>query len=83
MADTRATSLETLFHLTAAGYGMTIVPALALAVWQGMTDRIVARPLVGAQRHVRLIVRRDAPRRVALDLLAATIRESVPTSIGA
>ena len=54
----RATSLETLFHLTAAGYGMTIVPALALAVWQGMTDRIVARPLVGAQRHVRLIVRR-------------------------
>ena len=80
MADTRATSLETLLHLTAAGYGVTVVPALVLAFWEGMTDRIVARPLVGAQRHVRLAFRRDAPRRAALDKFASVVRDSVPPS---
>ena len=78
IADTRATSLETLLHLTAAGYGVTIVPALALALWSGMSDRVVARPLVGARRNVVLAHRRDAPRRAALERLAAVLRDSAP-----
>ena len=77
-ADTRATSLETLLHLTAAGYGVTIVPALALALWSGMSDKVVARPLIGARRAVRLAYRRDAPRRAALERLAEVLRESAP-----
>lgn len=77
MADTRATSLETLLHLTVAGYGVTIVPALALPFWKGMADKIVTRPLADAERHVLLGIRRDAPRRAALEKLAETIRDSV------
>lgn len=77
-ADTRATSLETLLHLTAAGYGVTIVPAVALALWSGMSDKVVARPLVGARRAIRLVHRRDAPRRAALDRLAEVLRDSAP-----
>ena len=78
-ADTRATSLETLLHLTAAGYGVTIVPAIALALWSGMTDKVVARPLVGAQRAIQLVHRRDAPRRAALERLAEVLRDSART----
>lgn len=78
IADTRATSLETLLHLTVAGYGVTIVPALALALWSGLNDRVVARPLAGAYRDVRLAHRRDAPRRAALERIADILRDSAP-----
>lgn len=78
IADTRATSLETLLHLTAAGYGVTIVPAMALALWSGLSDRFVARPLAGARRAIKLAHRRDAPRRAALDRLAEILRDSAP-----
>lgn len=78
VADTRATSLETLLHLTAAGYGVTIVPAMALALWSGMSDKVVARPLANGRRDVWLAHRRDAPRRAALERLAEILRESAP-----
>jgi LysR family hydrogen peroxide-inducible transcriptional activator len=80
MGDTRATSLETLLHLTAAGYGMTIVPALAVTFWSGLTDKVVARPLVGATRGVRLAFRREMHRREALDALATALRTLAPGS---
>ena len=78
IADTRATSLETLLHLAAAGYGVTIVPALALRHWSGMSDKIVARPLQGATRDVRLVIRREPPRRAALETLAVILRQTAP-----
>lgn len=78
IADTRATSLETLLHLTVAGYGVTIVPALAVALWSGLSERVVARPLAGAYRDIRLAHRRDAPRQAALERLADILRESAP-----
>ena len=77
-ADTRATSLETLLHLTAAGQGVTVAPSIAIAQWSGPKDRLVSRPLVDGTRDVSLAMRRDAPRKPALDLLAAVLRDCAP-----
>jgi LysR family hydrogen peroxide-inducible transcriptional activator len=81
--DVRATSLETLLHLTAAGYGLTLVPQLAVESWSALTTQLVARPLAGGQagRQVRLVYRRDMPRTKALQVLAALMRAHLPTSL--
>ena len=82
-ADVRAVSLETLVHLTAANYGVTLVPRLAIANWTGLSDRLVARPLSGvkASRRVRLVYRRDMPRKKALEALAEVIRKGLPDCV--
>jgi LysR family hydrogen peroxide-inducible transcriptional activator len=81
-ADLRATSLETLLHLAAADYGVTLVPMLA---WQarGLRDnRLVGRPISGrAVRRVRLVWRRNAPRQSVLRRLADITRSSVPSGV--
>lgn len=83
MADLRAASLETLLQLVGAGFGSTLVPALAVrGSW--MTDAgIVARPLElpHAFRRVILAYRRSYPRRAALDALASTIRARLPNTV--
>ena len=68
MADLRAASLETLLQLVGAGFGCTLVPALAVrGPW--MTDSgIVARKLDlldDAYRRVQLVYRRSFPRNAA------------------
>ncbi len=75
----RATSLKTLLHMAAAGYGMTLIPALALKQEQPLPGGLVARRLSGttARRRVRLIFRPSHPRRAALAALARLIRASV------
>lgn len=82
-ADVRAASLETLVHLTAANYGVTLVPRLAVANWSGLSNRLVARPIDDAEatRKVRLVYRRDMPRRAALERLARVVRDSLPDSV--
>ena len=80
-ADTRATSLETLLHLTAAGQGVTVAPSIAVAQWSGPKDRLVSRPLAGGTRSLALAMRRDAPRRMALDRLAAVLRDCAPEGL--
>jgi DNA-binding transcriptional LysR family regulator len=45
----RASSLETLLNLVEAGYGITVVPALANDVQRRDPARLVARPLGGAR----------------------------------
>ncbi len=79
IADMRATSLRTLLHMAAAGYGMTLIPTLALKQEQPLPGKLVARRLSGtkARRRVRLISRPSHPRRSALDALTKLIRESV------
>jgi LysR family transcriptional regulator, hydrogen peroxide-inducible genes activator len=79
IADMRATSLTTLLHMAAAGYGMTLIPALALKQEQPLPGDLVARRLSGrkARRSVRLISRPSHPRRSALDALRKLIQESV------
>jgi LysR family hydrogen peroxide-inducible transcriptional activator len=82
-ADVRATSLETLRCLAAAGQGATLAPLLAFAGWRRQSDSLeglrVAGP--GASRVVRLIRRRSAPRRPAIDALAASLRASAAAAL--
>ncbi len=84
-SDLSATSLETVLNLVEAGLGMTIVPELARAHFEGRFARIVFRPLVGAQsaRAIRVIHRAFVPRRLAIERLAETIRASAPVGTAA
>jgi len=83
MADLRAASLETLLQLVGAGFGCTLVPALAVrGAW--MTDSgIIARPLdlPDAFRQVRLVYRSSYPRRAALDAFAGIIQANLPNTV--
>jgi len=83
MADMRATSLDTLLHMAAAGYGVTLMPQLALAGGKTLPGTLVARPLSGNHpfRRVRLISRATSPRRKAIEELAELIRRNLPDSI--
>lgn len=83
MADMRATSLETLLHLAAAGQGVTLLPQLAIECGRADTDRLATRPLAGdhAFRRVRLVHRRRSPRTKALIELARIIRMSLPAGV--
>ena len=82
-ADVRAASLETLVHLTAAKYGLTLAPRLAMANWAGLKDQIAFRPIKGdkACRKVRLVFRRDMPRRKAMETFADVVRASLPDCV--
>ena len=83
MADLRAASLETLLQLVGAGFGCTLVPALAVrGCW--MTDSgIVVRPLnlPDAFRRISLVYRRSFPRRAALEVFAAVVRSKLPNTV--
>jgi LysR family transcriptional regulator, hydrogen peroxide-inducible genes activator len=83
MADLRAASLETLLQLVGAGFGCTLVPALAIrGSW--MTDSgIIARKLElpDAYRRISLVYRHTFPRRSALESFAAVIGEHLPNTV--
>jgi LysR family hydrogen peroxide-inducible transcriptional activator len=85
MADLRAASLETLLQLVGAGFGCTLVPALAVrGAW--MTDGgIIARPLdlPDAFRQVQLVYRSSYPRRLALDAFTGIILQNLPNTVRA
>ena len=72
----QAATLETLVNLVAAGYGATLIPALA-AGSLGLRG-IVLRPLTGhAFRTIRLASRPGFPRPQALRALEKVIRQAV------
>lgn len=79
-ADMRATSLETLRQMVAAGMGCTLLPAMAVA---GAKDGLFAvRPLACcASRRIGLIGRRTDPNRADLEHLAEIIREALPAAV--
>jgi LysR family hydrogen peroxide-inducible transcriptional activator len=83
MADIRATSLQTLLQMAAAGYGMTLMPGLALIAEERLPGNLAARPLRGPHttRPIRLISRPTSPRRPAIEALAASIRDSIPKDL--
>jgi len=83
MADMRATSLDTLLHMAAAGYGVTLMPQLALSGGKTLPGSLIARPLSGNHpfRRVRLISRATSPRRQAIEELAELIRRNLPDSV--
>lgn len=83
MADLRATSLETLIQLVGAGFGVTLVPALAMRGSWTSGSGVVAQPLTSAKasRRVALVFRHSFPRPVALQALAAVIDAHLPNTV--
>ena len=83
MADLRAASLETLLQLVGAGFGCTLVPALAIrGGW--MTDSgIIARRLEqpDAFRRISLVYRRSFPRPQALAAFASVLLAQLPNTV--
>jgi LysR family hydrogen peroxide-inducible transcriptional activator len=79
-SDLRATNLETLLNLVEAGYGVTVLPALALEASRIKSGRLVTRPFrtENVRRRVRLVYRRFAPRQQGFAALAETIRAALP-----
>jgi LysR family transcriptional regulator, hydrogen peroxide-inducible genes activator len=72
----QAASLETLVNLVAAGYGTTLIPALAVPSLS--TRDILLRPLEGkTARTIRLASRPTFPRPQALRALERVIRNAV------
>ena len=83
MADLRASSLETLIQLVGAGYGVTLVPALAMRGSWTAGSGVVAQPLAiaHASRRVALVFRRSFPRRAALQAFAGVILDNLPNTV--
>lgn len=79
-ADFRATSLETLRQMVAAGMGCTLLPALSVANPQDQPFAVCALE-TGAARRIGLIWRQAFPRSDQLDLLAALIRDHLPSAV--
>jgi LysR family hydrogen peroxide-inducible transcriptional activator len=83
MADLRAASLETLIQLVGAGYGVTLVPALAMRGSWMTGSGVVAQPLAiaDASRRVSLAFRHSFPRRAALQAFADIVLEHLPNTV--
>ncbi len=78
--DVRATSLETICELVAAGLGCTVLPALAVRRLAAEGSQIAVRPLRGAQayRRIGLMWRAGFPRGDDLLALGTLIQAQVP-----
>lgn len=85
MADLRAASLETLLQLVAAGFGCTLVPALAIRAGMPGDGALVIRPLhlAAAYRRIALVWRPSFPRQAALQAIAAVLHTHLPASVRA
>jgi LysR family hydrogen peroxide-inducible transcriptional activator len=83
MADLRASSLETLLQLVGAGFGCTLVPALAMRGSWTTDAGVIARPLniKDAYRTVSLVFRNTFPRFEALRAFAQVIRDHLPNTV--
>ncbi len=83
LGDLQAASLETLLQLVGAGFGCTLVPALATrGAW--MTDiGVVARKLDlrDTYRSISLVYRHSFPRRQALSVFADVIQSQLPNTV--
>ena len=81
MDDFRAASLETICQLVAAGFGCTLLPALAACAAQGPEPPIVIRPLQSrnASRRIGLAWRRGYSKAQELALLAKLLRDNPPS----
>jgi LysR family hydrogen peroxide-inducible transcriptional activator len=79
-ATMQASTLETLVNLVAAGYGSTLLPALAADSFRAR--EIVLRPLTGeSSRTIRLASRPGFPRPQALRALERVIRKVVSPAL--
>jgi LysR family hydrogen peroxide-inducible transcriptional activator len=78
--DFRAASLETICQLVAAGFGCTLLPALATRLLSGTGPgfAILPMPVAGASRRIGLVWRRGYPKAEELSLLAGLVRDQPP-----
>lgn len=83
MADLRAASLETLLQMVSAGYGTTLIPALARKGHWSEDPNITIRQLEVnmAYRNVAIVYRKSYPQVRALHNLAEVIRTNVPEDV--
>jgi LysR family hydrogen peroxide-inducible transcriptional activator len=83
MSNLRAASLETLLQLVSAGYGSTLVPALALGgAWTSGAGIVTVKPdIPDAWRQVSLFYRPSFPRTQALTKLIQVIKASLPNTV--
>jgi LysR family transcriptional regulator, hydrogen peroxide-inducible genes activator len=80
--DFRATSLETIRQMVAAGMGCTLLPAMALG--SGQDHHLEFRPITGeASRRIGLVWRRTYPKAGDLECLADIIRQTLPPTVQA
>jgi LysR family transcriptional regulator, hydrogen peroxide-inducible genes activator len=79
--DFRAASLETICQLVSAGFGCTLLPALAARAPQGPEPSFVIRPLhsANAKRRIGLVWRRGYPKAQELALLGELMRNNPPS----
>ena len=77
--DFRATSLETLRQMVAAGLGMTLLPALAAEKPFADTPGLIVRPFRGPApgREIAAAWRRTSPRGPAMKEICTVIRKAV------
>ncbi|MDE2239932.1 MAG: LysR family transcriptional regulator [Rhodospirillales bacterium] len=79
-----STSLETLWHMVAAGEGISLLPALALAARPDLRTRIISRKLEdSAGRWLTLKWRASDPRESRFRELAALLRQVLPPGLRA
>jgi len=85
MADLRASSLETLLQLVGAGFGCTLVPALAMRGSWTTDSGVIARKLELPQafRTISLAFRSSFPRREALHALCKILLSQLPNTVQA
>lgn len=81
----RATSLETLRHMVAAGLGCTLLPALAVRGSRPIAETTVARPFQRPVPHrtIGLVWRRSFPHTAAVQALGAFVRTHLPAGVHA
>lgn len=82
-ATRHATSLETLWHMIAAGEGYSLLPALAIAARPDLAPGISCRRLnePAAGRAIHLIWRNSDPREAQFRGLAALLRRHAPQGV--
>lgn len=82
--DVRATSLQTLMLMVSAGYGCTLLPALAVSHWRGVPDIAIREiDLPSARRRVSLVTRKSFSRMPAIHKVAEVICDAIPDCVEA
>jgi len=77
--DFRATSLETIRQMVAAGMGCTLLPALAVGK---ASDTITIRPVEdGAFRRIGLVWRKSYPKPSEMSMLSDAIVQHLPAAV--
>jgi len=81
--DFRATSLETISEMVAAGLGCTLLPAMAVPHLTARHLRLEVRPLQAAKayRRIGLLWRTSFPRGEDLEVLGRFIQEQLPDTV--